>query len=133
MLALATIAVLVIGGAAWGLTAVLGSSGSTGATAQPLAGASARPVIWLGMEIQTVPPGVAVIETVKIGSQGDRAGLEPGDVILRVNNRSVNGAGAIAAAIHGLHRGDSVPLQISQGSALYQTQATLAAPPSAYP
>ena len=127
-------AVVVIAAGAWGLTALLGSSGSASATtAARLTPASTRPVSWLGMEIQTLPPGVAVIETVQLGSQGDRAGLESGEVILRIDNRPINGAGDIAAAIHGLHSGDRVVLQISQGSALYETEATLAAPPSAYP
>jgi serine protease Do len=132
--------VLVIAAAAFGVTSFVGGSGSPavtaaagGLTAQPVATGSARPITWLGMEIQTVPPGVAVIETVKLGSEGDRAGLEPGDVILQVNNRPIDGAGDIAGAIHGLHSGDEVPLQISQGSALSQTEATLGAPPSAYP
>jgi len=127
-------AVVVIAAGAWGLTALLGSSGSASATtAAGLTPASTRPVSWLGMEIQTLPPGVAVIETVQLGSQGDRAGLESGEVILRIDNRPINGAGDIAAAIHGLQSGDRVVLQISQGSALYETEATLAAPPSAYP
>jgi PDZ domain len=130
-------AVLVIAAAAYGVTTLFGGSGSPatagGLTGQPAAAGSTGPISWLGMEIQTVPPGVAVIETVKLGSQGDRAGLEPGDVILQVNNRPIDSAGDIAGAIRGLHSGDQVPLQISQGSALSQTEATLAAPPAAYP
>jgi len=138
-LLIAAAAVLVIAAAAYGVTTLFDGSGSPtattagGLTGQPTAPGSPRPVSWLGMEIQTVPPGVAVIETVKLGSQGDRAGLEPGDVILEVNNRPIDSAGDIAGAIQGLHSGDQVPLQISQGSALFQTEATLAASPSAYP
>src|SRR5690349_6176075 len=44
-----------------------------------------RPISWLGMEIETLPPGAAVIETVALGSAGDKAGLNPGDVIIAIN------------------------------------------------
>jgi membrane-associated protease RseP (regulator of RpoE activity) len=136
-LLIGTAAALLVAAGAYGLIALLGASGSgsattAGSTATVASGYS-RPVNWLGMEIETVPSGSAVIDTVRLGSPGDRAGLEPGDVILQINNRPVSGAGDIAAAIRGLHSGDRVEIQISQGSALFETQATLAAPPSAYP
>jgi S1-C subfamily serine protease len=85
------------------------------------------------MQIETLPPGAAVIETVRLGSQGDLAGLAPGDVIVEVNHRPINGTRDIAPAIQGLHPGDQVELQISHGSNLEQTVATLAAPPSTHP
>src|SRR5581483_2295350 len=46
-----------------------------------------RPISWLGMEIETLPPGAAVIETVALGSAGDKADLNPGDVIIAINGR----------------------------------------------
>ena len=92
-----------------------------------------HPVSWLGMEIETLPPGAAVIETVALGSAGDRAGLNPGDVIIAINGRAIQGADDIAAAIKGLPRGDQVPIQISHGSTLEQTEITLAAPPTPHP
>jgi S1-C subfamily serine protease len=82
------------------------------------------------MQIETVPPGAAVIDTVTPGSPGDTAGLDPGAVILAINNRPIHGAGDIGPAIRGLRAGARVAIQISYGSALYQTEATLAAPPS---
>jgi membrane-associated protease RseP (regulator of RpoE activity) len=148
-LPIALVAVLFLAAAAYGLSALLSSSGtkpSTTAAATSTAGglsavppatttASAlpRPVNWLGMQIQTLPPGAAVIETVGQGSPGDTAGLEPGDVIAEVNHRNINGAGDISAAIRGLHTGDVVEIQVSHGSALYNTEATLTAPPSVGP
>jgi serine protease Do len=115
---------------ALGLVALLESSGSPSVTTAAIA---PRPVSWLGMQIETVPPGAAVIETVRLGSPGELAGLSPGDVIVEVNHRSINGTGDIGTAISGLHAGDQVELQISHGSALYRTVATLAAPPSSHP
>jgi S1-C subfamily serine protease len=95
--------------------------------------ASPRPVNWLGMELVTLPSGAEAVETVRAGSQGDRAGLSPGDVILEINNRAVRGADGIAEAIRGLHAGDRVAMQISHGSSLYETEVTLGAPPTPYP
>ncbi len=123
-------AVALIAGGAYGLTELPGSSGSRALSST---GGSAQTVSWLGMDIETVAPGAAVVVTVKLGSAGDRAGLGPGDVIVAVNHRSINGAGGIGPAIRGLHSGDQVELQISHGSALRGTYATLAAPPSSHP
>jgi predicted metalloprotease with PDZ domain len=94
---------------------------------------AADPVRWLGMEIVTVSPGAAVVETVALGSAADRAGIEPADVILSIGGRSVSGSKGIARAIHGLHAGERVKLQISRGSAPYEAVVTLGAPPTAYP
>jgi membrane-associated protease RseP (regulator of RpoE activity) len=94
---------------------------------------SSPPVSWLGMELVTVPPGGATVETLKLGSEGDQAGLSPGDVILEINNHPVTGAGDIAKAISGEHTGDKVALQISHGSSLFQTVVTLGASPTRYP
>lgn len=94
---------------------------------------SSPPVSWLGMELVTVPPGGATVETLKLGSESDQAGLSPGDVILEINNHSVTGTGDIAKTISGLHAGDKVALQISHGSSLFQTVVTLGASPTRYP
>ncbi len=123
-------ALMLTAAGAFGLVALLQSSGSPAGITAAIA---PRPVSWLGMQIETVPPGAAVIETVRLGSPGELAGLSPGDVIVEINHRSINGSGDIGTAISGLHAGDQVELQISHGSALYTTQATLAAPPSSHP
>ena len=124
------VALMLTAAGAFGLAALLSSSGSPNAATGVV---SPRPVSWLGMQIETVPPGAAVIETIRLGSPGELAGLSPGDVIVEINHRSINGTGDIGAAISGLHAGDQVEMQISHGSALYRIQATLAAPPSSHP
>jgi S1-C subfamily serine protease len=133
-LPVALAAVLLLAAGAYGLTALLDSSGSgASTTAGAFASGSPRPVSWLGMQVETVPPGAAVIETVRPGSSGERARLSPGDVIVAVNGRTIHGTGDIAAAIQGLPAGGPVTLQISHGSTLYGTEATLTGPPSVYP
>jgi S1-C subfamily serine protease len=102
-------------------------------SAAPPAAAPPATIEWLGMQIEIVPPGAAVIETVKLGTPGDQAGLNPGDVILQINNRPIRGASDIGAAIRGLSAGDRVPIQVSFGSGLSETEATLAAPPTVHP
>jgi S1-C subfamily serine protease len=134
--------VLILAAAGYGVTTLLNSSGSpasasgSGLVATPastVAGGAPQRVSWLGMQIVMLPPGAAVIETVQLGSPGNAAGLEPGNVILQINNRPIHAAADIGAAISGLHAGDRVQMQISYGSALYQTEATLAGPPSIHP
>jgi membrane-associated protease RseP (regulator of RpoE activity) len=105
---------------------------TTPTTTQPPA-PTGHPVEWLGMELVTVPPGGATVETIKLGGEGDRAGLSPGDVILEINGKQVSGADGIAKAISGKHAGDKVALQISHGSSLYTTVVTLGASPTRYP
>jgi hypothetical protein len=136
----AVLGVVVIAAAAFGLTRLLGGSSSSATQGSPLAQlnkpklmGSTAPIRWLGMEIITASPGVPVVETVRAGSNGDRAGLEPGDMILLINNRPVGTSGSIATAIKGMHSGDHVPLEITNGGAMFQVVATLAAPPSPYP
>ncbi len=146
--ALGTIIVVAVAGAAV-LTSAGGSSklrtaavtrttpapslASTAPTMTPPPASSGPPVSWLGMELVTVPPGGATVETVKLGSEGDRAGLSPGDVILEINGTPVSGAASIARAISGKHAGDKVALRIGHGSSLYTTAVTLGASPTRYP
>jgi PDZ domain len=135
----ALLGVVLIAAAAYGVTRLGGSSSSasqgnpTAELNKPKLMGSTAPVRWLGMEIITASPGVPVVETVRAGSNGDKAGLEPGDMILLVNNRPVGTSGSIATAIKGMHSGDHVPLEITNGGAMFQVVATLAAPPSPYP
>ena len=135
------IAALVIAAAAFGLSKVFGSSQPSQASTisannplpPPQVTGNTHPISWLGMEIITGPQGVPVVETVRPFSNGDAAGLEPGDAILLVNNHPVGSTGSISDAIKGLHSGDKVTLEINNGGAILSLVATLAAPPTAYP
>jgi S1-C subfamily serine protease len=121
---------LLVAGAAFGIRALTSSTEQQNA---PAAGGSSGPMWWLGMEVETLPPGGVVVATVASGSQGERAGLEPGDVIVEIANRTVNSTGDIARAIAGMRAGQPVPIEVSRGSTRYTTSATLGAPPASYP
>jgi S1-C subfamily serine protease len=135
------IAALVIAAAAFGLSRVFGSSDDhkqgTISALNPLPAprvtGNPKPIKWLGMEIITAPQGYPVVETVPPNSNGDMAGLEPGDAILLVNNHGVGSTGSISDAIKGLHSGDKVTLEVNNGGAILTLVATLSAPPTPYP
>jgi len=72
--------------------------------------------------------GVAVIQVVS-GSPADQAGIEPGDVILKLNDKAYNDAAALSTAIAKLRPGDHVSVEFwSQGSKRL-AQVTLGARP----
>jgi membrane-associated protease RseP (regulator of RpoE activity) len=95
--------------------------------------ASTKGVTWLGMQIVTLSSGTAVIETVANGSEGDAAGLEPGDQIVMLNHRAISAATQISDAIKGLPKHASVQIQVQRGSTMVTTAVILAAPPSVSP
>lgn len=135
------IGAIVIAAAAFGLSRLIGSSDhskpSTISANSPLPPphptGSTRPIVWLGMEIITGTQGVPVVETVAPNSNGDQAGLEPGDSILLINNHAVGSTSSITDAIKGLHSGDRVTLAVNNGGAVLTLVARLADPPHPYP
>jgi S1-C subfamily serine protease len=134
------IAVLVIAAAAFGARKLFDHSHTNPSTASalnplppPRITGNTRPIMWLGMEIVTSTQGVPVVETVRPNSNGDRAGVEPGDAILLVNNHGVGSTGSISDAIKGLHSGDKITMVVNTGGADLTLDATLAAPPTLYP
>ncbi len=124
-------ALLVLGGAAYGLDALI-SSGGNGSPAAAASGPSAT-VWWLGMQVESFSGGGVVIETVPPGSLGEAAGLEPGDQILEVANRAVGSSGDIVKATAGMRAGQVVEVEVSRGSTLVKSSAILGAPPSNSP
>ncbi len=75
--------------------------------------------------------GVAVLQ-VESGSPADQAGMNPGDVILKMNDKNYNSPQSLKTAIGKLHTGDKVTLEIwSQSSGARRlVQVTLGAMPS---
>lgn len=61
------------------------------------------------------PAGVQVLE-VSAGSPAAHAGLQPGDIILTVDDQSVAGAGDLQRLMSAERIGRSLPLQVSRGA-----------------
>lgn len=137
--ALIAVALLVVAGAAYGVSSLAG-----GSSHQPAA-AAGHP--WLGIQttsspfaavgIQTIAGGPfasgAIVTNVVAGSPAAAAGLVPGDLITAINNHQVTAPAGVESAIAGLHVGDRVTIQYAQGLISYTTRATLAARPPGYP
>lgn len=91
-------------------------------------------VYWDGMEIDTISPGLVVIDTVQLGSLADRSGLEPGEQLVAVNGHQLGTAADIAPDLRGLHTGQQTTVEVAYGSSTPQTVAlALGAPPSKRP
>jgi PDZ domain len=137
--ALLALALLVVAGAAYGVSAL------TGGSSTPTAVAAGHP--WLGIEttsspfaavgIQTIAGGPfasgAIVTDVVAGSPAAAAGLVPGDLITSINNHHVTAPADVESAIAGLRVGDQVTIQYAQGLTTYTTRARLAARPPGYP
>lgn len=72
--------------------------------------------------------GVAVTQVIS-GSPADGAGIEPGDVILKLNGKAYNDAGALTGAIGKLRPGDHVSVEFWSSGTKRLAQVTLGARP----
>jgi hypothetical protein len=131
IIALAVLAALLVAGAAYGASALIGSGGGTGPS--PIPAATSTSVDWLGVQLEGLATGGVVIATVAPGGPADQAGLEPGDVIAEIDGKPIRASGDVEKAVAGLHAGDSIEIQVSRGSTIYTTRATLASRPGPSP
>ncbi|HET9720429.1 MAG TPA: PDZ domain-containing protein [Solirubrobacteraceae bacterium] len=106
------------------------SSPTGGSPATSLTG---RTVNWLGMQISTVQNVGAVIQTVRLGSPADAAGLDPGDIIQTVNRRTILAAAQIRYAVSHLRTGQAVDISVDRGSTQFSTVAAFAGQPTTSP
>jgi len=58
--------------------------------------------------------GIVVVE-VQAGTPADEAGLQPGDVILRANQRPIRTPTELSNILNSLKSGDSIPLVVQRG------------------
>jgi S1-C subfamily serine protease len=74
--------------------------------------------------------GVGISQVVS-GSSADQAGINPGDVIIKMNGKAYSNAQDLQNAIRGMHAGQKVTLEIwsQQSGAKRLVQVTLGSPP----
>lgn len=117
---------LVVAGAAYGLAQLGGSGGS--AALGPRTG---RP--WLGATLSQPAGGGVIVGSVVPGGPSERAGIQPGDVIMAVGRHSVSSPGDLQSRIANLRVGEYVPLTVLRGASSYTTLVRLAGAPAGTP
>ncbi len=129
---IATLISAVIAYAAVSALVSAGSRSSAQSTAQSQQASTASAGTgWLGVETTSFPVASgAMIVDVSPGSPADTAGLESGDIITAVGNRTVQGPADLKSALAGLHAGQQVQIGYDRGPSSLTTEATLAARPS---
>ena len=83
-------------------------------------GASKVPVMGIGLDMNYLGDG-ARVGSVKSGEGADKAGLKPGDVITKVDGRSIADATALIVAIRSHAPGDALSIALKSGKTLRVT------------
>jgi putative serine protease PepD len=81
----------------------------------------------LGVSVRDNAGGGALISEVVAGGAGERAGLKPGEVVTRLDDRRIESSDALVAAVRSHAPGDKVKLVIGDGART--VDATLAGQP----
>lgn len=76
-------------------------------------GTATQPMIGVQVSNNTQVNG-ALIASVQDGGPGARAGLQPGDVVTRLNGRAIDSADALIAAVRSQEFGETVVLTVTQ-------------------
>jgi S1-C subfamily serine protease len=94
---------------------------SAGSSSNPSGGVPISPtaavphIYWLGMEILDTPLG-AVVNTITLGSQGDKDGFYPGDAIAAIDSTQVSSVSQLRAALSQIPIGQTVQVTLTLGS-----------------
>ena len=75
-------------------------------------GEATQPMLGVQVSIAQAITGGAVVAAVEPGSPAEQAGLKPGDVITRLNDRLIDSADALIAATRSQDFGQTVTLQV---------------------
>jgi len=127
-LALASLAaILLLAGAAIAVADSL--SGSSNTTTTVATGSRA----WLGINVATSAQGGVMVVDVFPGSPAQAAGMEPGDVITRLNGKPVFAPSDVTSAIAAMHPGQQVKIQYQGSGVSYSSSVPLATRPAGYP
>lgn len=77
-------------------------------------GEATQPMLGVRVSVMQSLSGGAVVAGVEPGSPGEKAGLKPGDVITRLNDRPIDSADALIAATRSKAFGETVTLQVQR-------------------
>lgn len=130
--ALIGVAVLAVLGAAYGAISALTAGGTPSLPAVQRPSMASGGQAWLGVDTTDFPINGAMIVDVVPGGPADAAGLQPGEVITRIDNHPVQKAADLDSALTGLHAGQAVQIeyQLGPGQNTYTTQAILQSRPA---
>lgn len=127
-LALAAVAgILLLAGAAYAVASSLG--GSSGTTTAVASGSRA----WLGIDVATSQLGGVMVVDVFPGSPAQAAGMEPGDVITRLNGKQIVTPSEVTSAIAAMRPGQRIEIQFEGSGVSYASSVALARRPAGYP
>ncbi len=127
-LALAAVAVtLLLAGAVYAVAASL--SGSSSTTSAATIGSQA----WLGIDVANTQQGGVMVVDVFPGSPAQAAGMEPGDVITRLNGKPVFFPSDVTSAIASMRPGQRIQLQYQGSGVSYSSSVPLGTRPAGYP
>ena len=77
-------------------------------------GEATQPMLGVRVSVMQSLSGGAVVAGVEPDSPGEKAGLKPGDVITRLNDRPIDSADALIAATRSKAFGETVTLQVQR-------------------
>jgi putative serine protease PepD len=91
----------------------------------------ARP--YIGIQSTDAPGGGAEIATVNTGTPGDKAGLQEGDVIKKVDGKDVQAAADVSRHLTGKKPGDDIEIEVLRGGRIEVIKVTLGTRPANAP
>ena len=97
--------------------AVLGAQGEK--VAQPKK--KGRVAIWA----EELEDRSVVVRSLEAGGAGEKAGLKPGDKVLKVDGKAVAGVDALVATVSGRYVGDTVTFSVQRGEETLELKVTL--------
>jgi putative serine protease PepD len=88
---------------------------------------------YVGVELNGNSSGGAQVGSVQAGSPGERAGLQPGDVVTAVNGKSITTTEQFIATVDTYKPGQKITLAVKRGGQTKQIQLTLGTRPATSP
>jgi len=89
-------------------------------------GKSSHPIIGVSVDLTYGGPG-ALVKTVNPGGPSDKAGIKAGDIIVKVDGRTVADSTEMVVAIRSRAPGDTITITVKDDSGTRDVQVTLAA------